>query len=42
CLLKHNHITNEWTSLNNSTNLQNYTMMKASKCGRIVCCGSWK
>ncbi|CAG8661485.1 11917_t:CDS:10, partial [Dentiscutata erythropus] len=40
CLLKHNHITNEWTSLNNSTNLQNYTMMKASKCGRIVCCGS--
>ncbi|CAG8549444.1 9494_t:CDS:10 [Gigaspora margarita] len=40
CLLKHNYITNEWTSLNNSTNLQNYTMMKASKCGRIVCCGS--
>ncbi|CAG8450542.1 16462_t:CDS:10 [Cetraspora pellucida] len=39
-LLKHNHITNEWTPLNSSTNLQNYTMMKASKCGRIVCCGS--
>ncbi|CAG8498991.1 7232_t:CDS:10 [Acaulospora morrowiae] len=39
-LLKHDNFTNEWISLYNSSNLQNYTMMKASECGRIVCCGS--
>ncbi|RHZ50868.1 hypothetical protein Glove_490g36 [Diversispora epigaea] len=39
-ILKHNNLTNEWKPLYNSTNLHNYTMMKASNCGRIVCCGS--
>ncbi|CAH1764800.1 4323_t:CDS:10, partial [Entrophospora sp. SA101] len=31
---------NEWTSLFHSEDLQNYTMMKASNCGRVFCCGS--
>ncbi|CAG8525087.1 2486_t:CDS:10, partial [Diversispora eburnea] len=39
-ILKHNNLTNEWKSLYNSKNLHNYTMMKSSNCGRIVCCGS--
>ncbi|CAG8465699.1 10974_t:CDS:10 [Funneliformis mosseae] len=39
-LLRYNHETKEWLSLYNSKDLQNYTMMKASICGRVVCCGS--
>ncbi|CAJ0922544.1 9303_t:CDS:10 [Entrophospora sp. SA101] len=36
----HDHELNEWTSLFHSEDLQNYTMMKASNCGRVFCCGS--
>ncbi|CAI2164202.1 6485_t:CDS:10 [Funneliformis geosporum] len=36
----YNHEKKEWLSLYNSKDLQNYTMMKASTCGRVVCCGS--
>ncbi|CAJ0767466.1 23496_t:CDS:10, partial [Entrophospora sp. SA101] len=32
--------TCDWTSLFHSEDLQNYTMMKASNCGRVFCCGS--
>nr|CAG8472351.1 3127_t:CDS:10 [Entrophospora candida] len=39
-LLRHDHELNEWTSLFHSEDLQNYTMMKASNCGRVFCCGS--
>ena len=39
-LLRYNHETKEWLSLYNSKELRNYTMMSASKCGKVVCCGS--
>jgi hypothetical protein len=39
-LLRYSHETKKWVSLYNSRELQNYTMMKASNCGRVVCCGN--
>ncbi|CAG8477263.1 8023_t:CDS:10 [Paraglomus occultum] len=38
-ILLHNHQTHTWTPIFYSTELSNYNMMTASKCGRIVCCG---
>ncbi|RGB33966.1 WD40-repeat-containing domain protein [Rhizophagus diaphanus] len=39
-LLRYSYVTKEWLSLYNSKELRNYTMMKVSNCGRVVCCGS--